>query len=117
MDELTDKRTMLVYVMVALFGLFLIASYMLTYRRILKSIVTLRAGTAVIGSGNLDFVLEEKKDDEIGELSQAFNRMTADLKKVTASKADLEREMAERKRVEKSCGKAKSTTAPCSRTC
>ena len=91
---------MLVYVMVGLFGLFLLVSYMLTYRRILKSIVTLRAGTAVIGSGNLDFVLEEEKDDEIGELSQAFNRMTADLKKVTASKADLEREMAERQRVE-----------------
>ncbi len=99
-DQLTETRTMLLYMMVALFGLFLIVSYMLTYRRILKSIVTLRAGTAVIGSGNLDFVLEEKKDDEIGELSHAFNRMTADLKEVTASKTDLEREITERKRAE-----------------
>ena len=56
--------------------LFLLASYMLTYRRILKSIATLQAGTAVIGSGNLDFVIEEKKNDEIGDLSRAFNRMT-----------------------------------------
>ncbi len=93
-------RTMLMYVMVGLFGVFLFASYMLTYRRILKSIVTLRAGAAVIGSGNLDFVIEEKKNDEIGELSRAFNRMTTDLKAVTASKADLEREIAERKRAE-----------------
>ena len=99
-DELRKTRTILVYVMVVLFGLFLIVSYMLTYRRILKSIVTLRAGTAVIGSGNLDFVIEEKRDDEIGELSHAFNRMTTDLKEVTASKSDLEREMAERKRAE-----------------
>ena len=52
---------MLIYVMVALFGLFLIVSYVLTYRRILESITTLRAGTAVIGSGNLDFVIEEKE--------------------------------------------------------
>ncbi len=99
-DQLTETRTMLMYVMVGLFGLFLVVSYMLTYRRILKSIVTLRAGTAVIGSGNLDFVIEEKRHDEIGELSHAFNRMTSALKKVTASKADLEREMTERQRAE-----------------
>ena len=39
-------------------------------------------------------------NDEMGELSRAFNRMTADLKAVTASKADLEREIDERKRAE-----------------
>ena len=91
---------MLMYVMVGLFGVFLLASYMLTYRRILKSIATLQAGTAVIGSGNLDFVIEEKKNDEIGDLSHAFNRMTTNLKAVTASKADLEREITERKQAE-----------------
>ena len=76
-DQITNARTMLMYVMVGLFGVFLLVSYMLTYRRILKSIVTLRAGAAVIGSGNLDFVIEERKNDEIGELSRAFNRMTS----------------------------------------
>jgi PAS domain S-box-containing protein len=100
MDQLTNTRTMLIYFMVGLFGTFLLASYKLTYGRILKSIVTLQARTAVIGSGNLDFVIEEKKNDEIGDLSRAFNRMTTNLKAVTASKADLEREMAERKKVE-----------------
>ena len=73
---------------------------MQTYRRILKSIVTLRDGTVVIGSGNLDFFIEETKNDEIGELSNAFNRMTADLKAVTASKDDLEIEITERERAE-----------------
>jgi PAS domain S-box-containing protein len=85
---------------VGLFGAFLLASYMLTYRGILKSIVTLRAGAAVIGSGNLDFVIEEKRNDEIGDLSRAFNQMTTNLKAVTASKADLEREIAQRKQGE-----------------
>ena len=66
----------------------------------LKSIATLQAGTVVIGSGNLEFAIEEKRNDEIGDLSRAFNRMTTDLKAVTASKADLEREIAERKRAE-----------------
>jgi signal transduction histidine kinase len=100
MDQLIETKTMLTYVMVGLFGVFLLASYMLTYQRILKSIGTLQAGTAVIGSGNLDFIIEEKKNDEIGDLSRAFNRMTTDLKVVIASKTDLEREITERKRVE-----------------
>ena len=100
MNQLRQMRTILMYIMVGLFGAFLLVSYMLTYRNILKSIVTLQAGAAVIGSGNLDFKIEEKRNDEIGDLSRAFNRMTADLKAVTASKADLEREVAERKRAE-----------------
>ena len=100
MDRLTEARTMLMYVMVGLFGAFLLASYMLTYRRILKSIMTLKAGTAVIGSGNLDFMIEEKRNDEIGDLSHAFNQMTINLKAVTTSKADLEKEIADRKRAE-----------------
>ncbi|MBI5604222.1 MAG: PAS domain S-box protein [Deltaproteobacteria bacterium] len=99
-DHLTDTRTLLIYIMVGLFGLFLLAGYLLTYQRILKSIAKLGAGAAVIGSGNLDFIFEEKKNDEIGGLSRAFNRMTTDLKAITASKADLEREVAERKQAE-----------------
>ena len=100
MDQLRNKRTMLMYAMVGLFGLFLLASYRLTYRRILKSIMRLQAGAAVIGSGNLDFKIKEKKNDEIGDLSRAFNRMIANLKDVTASKSELEREIAERKKAE-----------------
>jgi PAS domain S-box-containing protein len=99
-DQLTEIRAALMYIMVGLFGAFLLASYMLTYRNILKSIMTLRAGAAVIGSGNLDFTIEEKKNDEIGDLSRAFNRMAANLKGVTASKSELEREITERKKAE-----------------
>jgi PAS domain S-box-containing protein len=99
-DHLRRMRTMLMYVMVGLFGAFLLASYMMTYRRILKSIMTLQTGTVVIGSGNLDFKVEEKRNDEIGDLSRAFNRMTANLKDVTASKSELEREIVGRKKAE-----------------
>ena len=62
----------------------------------MRSIAKLQAGAAVIGSGNLDYRIEGQKNDEIGELAHAFNQMAADLKTVTASKADLEREIAER---------------------
>ncbi len=67
----------------------------------LRSIEFLQTGTKIIGSGNLDFSLEEKRNDEIGELSKSFNLMTANLKTITASKADLEREIDERKRAMK----------------
>ena len=99
-DQLTATRTILIYTLVGLFGAFLLVSYRLTYRRILKSIVTLQAGTAVVGSGNLDFTIKEKKNDEIGDLSHAFNQMTANLKEITASKAELEREIIQRKQAQ-----------------
>ncbi|MDQ5988072.1 MAG: Adaptive-response sensory-kinase SasA [Syntrophus sp. SKADARSKE-3] len=98
-SRLKQAREFLLYSLVALFGLFIFTNYMLTYRRILKSIAALRAGTAVIGAGNLDFAISETEDNEIGDLYQDFNRMTTDLKTITASKTDLEREITERKRV------------------
>jgi PAS domain S-box-containing protein len=70
-------------------------------KRITSDLATLRYGTVVISSGNLDEVIPIKGPDEIGELTQAFNRMTANLKEVTASRTDLEKEMAEREKAEK----------------
>jgi len=99
-----SKRTNLLVVvfMFGIFAAFFLIIHFIILHRTLKSIAKLQAGTVVVGSGNLDFVIEEKENDEIGELSRSFNRMTADLKTVTASKSDLEREIAERKRVEDS---------------
>ena len=92
---------MLVFSLMGAFIALLLANYLLFYRGTLRSIEFLQTGTKIIGSGNLDFSLEEKRNDEIGELSKSFNLMTANLKTVTASKADLEREIVERKRAEK----------------
>jgi len=99
-DRLRQTNMVVVFAMIAAFAAYFLINYLMIQRRTLKSIATLQAGTAVIGSGNLDFVIEEGKNDEIGELAHAFNRMTIDLKAVTASKADLEREIAERKQAE-----------------
>jgi signal transduction histidine kinase len=46
-----------------------------------------------------------ERDDEIGELTHAFNHMTASLKEVTVSKSDLEKEVVERKRAEEALKK------------
>ena len=54
----------------------------------------------------IDHTITVESADEIGELSQAFNQMTASLKEVTVSKSDLEREMVERKKAEEALRKA-----------
>ncbi|MDO8578715.1 MAG: PAS domain-containing protein [Dehalococcoidales bacterium] len=82
-----------------------------TRRRITKSLTGLSQGASVIGSGNLDFIVEEKGDDEITQLSRAFNRMTADLKSVTASKTELEKEIEKRKQAEESLKKSEQRWA------
>ncbi len=82
------------------FGVILLGGYFFTYRRTVSGIAALSVGTEVVGSGNLDYSIPVDRKDEIGQLSLAFNRMTGDLKSVTASKAELENEVAERKQAE-----------------
>jgi PAS domain S-box-containing protein len=103
---LQQRGVVLLFVLIGLFGAFLFVNYATVNRRILKALADLRAGAKVIGSGNLQFAFAEKKADEIGELSRAFNQMTADLRAVTASKADLEQEIYERRQVEEALRKS-----------
>ena len=99
-DQLRQTRRTLIFALIGVFGAFILATYVLNYRRILKSLAVLQAGTRIVGSGNLDYLVPEKHNDEIGDLSRAFNRMTTNLKNVTASKAELETEIEERKKAE-----------------
>lgn len=99
-DRLRQLNFVLIFSLVGAFGAYLITNYYLIEKRTLKSIAELHAGIEIIGSGNLDFSIAVKRADEIGGLSHAFNVMTANLRDVTASKADLEREVAERKQAE-----------------
>jgi signal transduction histidine kinase len=99
-DQLQRTNLFVIIAMIAVLVGYFAVNYLLIQRRTLRSIANLQTGASVIGSGNLDFKIEEKKNDEIGDLSRAFNRMTTSLKTVTASKTELEREVAARKEVE-----------------
>jgi C4-dicarboxylate-specific signal transduction histidine kinase len=81
--QLQRTNSFVIMVLIGVFVAYFLVNYWLIQRRMLKSIARLQAGTAVIGSGNLDFRIEEKSNDEIGDLSRAFNRMTADLRTAT----------------------------------
>ncbi|MBU4287292.1 MAG: PAS domain S-box protein [Proteobacteria bacterium] len=49
-------------------------------RRLVKPIIKLKEGADAIAKGNFDITIDVKSEDEIGELSKAFNQMAMDLK-------------------------------------
>ena len=99
-EELRQTRLLLILALMGTFVAFLLTSYFLFYRRTLKSLDSLQDGATLVGSGDFSHVIDESSDDEIGDLARSFNRMTVNLRNVTASKSDLEQEVAERKRAE-----------------
>ena len=103
-DQVKQVSNLLIFLLMGTFSLFILTSYLIVFRRTLTSIAELQDGVKVIGSGDLGHVIPEKGDDEIRDLSRAFNKMTVDLKGVTASKGELEREVAERKKAEEEVG-------------
>jgi signal transduction histidine kinase len=94
------KSTLLIVAMVGMLIVFILVNYLFIYWRVLRSVETLREGTKIIGSGNLDYRIEETSKDEIGDLARAFNQMNVNLATVLASKEELNREVEERRRAE-----------------
>ena len=72
----------------------------LVSRSVSEPIVALNKGVEKVGSGNLDYKVGIDTRDEIGQLSRTFNHMAVDLKTVTSSRDELEREIAERKQAQ-----------------
>jgi signal transduction histidine kinase len=95
-----SRSIILIMAMIGMLIVFILANYLFMYWRLLRSVATLREGTTIIGSGNLDFRIEETSKDEIGDLARAFNQMNVNLATVLASKEELNREVQERRRAE-----------------
>ena len=79
-DRLQATNSFVVVALVCVFIGYFVVNYLATQRRVLKAVADLQAGTSVIGAGNLDYRIDEKRNDEIGDLARAFNRMSGDLK-------------------------------------
>lgn len=99
-NDLQQNYTFLAFIMLGVLLLVILLNYLFINKKILQSIDALAEGTRIIGSGHLDFTIDERADDEIGALAGDFNRMAGNLKVVTASKQELEDEIAVRKRIE-----------------
>ncbi len=78
--QANDTNTILIVSLVGAFGALLATIYLLVFRRTLKSVSELQNGINTVSSGNLDYVIETKRQDEVSELSYAFNQMTANRK-------------------------------------
>ena len=74
-------------------------------RTITRPLVKLHKGTEIIGAGNLDYKVGTDANDEVGQLSRAFDAMTENLKTSTTSVENLNRETAARKRTEENLKK------------
>ena len=57
-------------------------------------------GTKKLGEGNLEHRIHITSQDELGELTSAFNKMAENLQKITASRNELDREITERLKIE-----------------
>ena len=77
-------------------------------RSISKPIIKLRNAVGKVGQGMLDTQIEIRSRDEIGQLSRAFNEMTENLKVVTASRDELDKEITERERAEQKLKKSEA---------
>ncbi|MCL5735337.1 MAG: HAMP domain-containing protein [Actinobacteria bacterium] len=81
-DRAVQMSSITIYGLVAVACLLLLAGYFFSYRRTIAGILALQAGTEIVGTGDLDQVIPEDGNDELGALSRAFNKMTRDLKSV-----------------------------------
>lgn len=87
------------YIMVINAGLilfFIAIVALFVAKTISDPINSLYKGVNIIGSGNLDYKVGTKANDEIGQLSRAFDEMSGNLKKITVSRDSLGRQVAER---------------------
>jgi len=100
-----DTKNFLLAIIISSTVLLVIILYVILQKTFLKRLKALHVGTEELGRGNLDYKVSADSKDEIGQLSRAFDKMSEDLKKTTTSIDELNKEIAERKEVEKALQK------------
>src|SRR4030042_3205424 len=81
-------------------GVAIILNSIVAGRIVAKGVTKLHEEVGIIGSGNLDYLIDAKGDDEFAALARASNDMAARLKESHTSMASLQQEIIERKRAE-----------------
>ena len=96
LESITEIRNLVLLITVIIILLSTILTVIIS-RSISKPIHDLHRGTEIIGEGNLDFKVGTPTKDEIGQLSRAIDEMTGNLKSITASRDELNKQIVERK--------------------
>ena len=89
-DSWSDLRQVLPWILtiLGLISLILLGTW-LTLRWILKPINWLSGGVVALGKGNLEHRLPEKRGDELGDLSLAFNQMSERIREMLLAREQL----------------------------
>jgi PAS domain S-box-containing protein len=102
--DIERRNTLVISFSIALLILFVLLNYLVINRSLLSSISLLHEGAERIGSGDLDTKIETVRNDELGDLSRAFNDMSDRLKSartmLISSNFKLIQENNDRKRAE-----------------
>jgi PAS domain S-box-containing protein len=105
LSEIADLQNILLVIIVGVFGVAVLISISVAHS-ITKPLRKLSKGVQEVGAGNLNINLSSNLNDEIGDLSRAFDKMTRNLKITTASRDELNNEIFERKRIEETLRKS-----------
>lgn len=105
--DIFDLHKLMMAIIFVLIGLSCITAFSIA-KSISMPIKRLAQGAEIVGAGNLDYQFRNNSRDEIGYLSTAFDKMIKDLKAVTSSRDELNREIAERKQAEEALAKEKA---------
>lgn len=90
------KHTLKIFAIGVLFTVIMLLYLFYLISKISKPLVELSEAVKEIGKGEWGIELNPQSDDEIGELTKSFMDMLENLKKTTASKKELEKEIQER---------------------
>ena len=102
-----QRVNLLTIICIVLIGAIIVTVTFWVSRGVLKPIAEFQKGTEIIAGGDMDHEIGIQSHDEIGSLSRAFDRMLARLKEITASRDELNAEIAERRKAEKALQKAR----------
>lgn len=83
-----ERREEIIILLIVLLSLVIIGAYLLL-RRILLPVKWLGKGVSRVSQGNFDFVIPEKREDELGELIRSFNFMTRRISEMIKSRDQL----------------------------
>ncbi|MDO8302140.1 MAG: ATP-binding protein [Sedimentisphaerales bacterium] len=103
--DVTNLRSLSIMILIIVLAISGILAFSIA-KSISEPIKRLSLGAQKVGGGNLDHKVGTNLKDEIGQLSRIFDKMTEDLKTTTASRNELNHEIADRIQAEESLQKA-----------
>jgi PAS domain S-box-containing protein len=102
-DDVSEARfwnnILVIALMLAILAI-ISTNYLLISRRLIRSVSEVNAGSGEFAKGNLEYRIPVTAEDEIGGVARGLNRMAGQIRSITASRDQLNREIEVRTRAE-----------------